>query len=141
ARDPREATNLVGREAQLLAPGRHVDELALAQIERPALGGCWVWGEHAKASWTVIGDGRGDRPEIVGVAGVDLLGMVVVRDRREGTESRGVIELERNIGHVSGVRAQGVGLDRTGDVVGVRRRRETAEGIRLVGTRNNVVEG
>ena len=58
ARDPREVVDLVGREAQLLAVGLHVDELALAQIERPALGRRRC---RPEAERTVIGDGRDDR--------------------------------------------------------------------------------
>jgi hypothetical protein len=53
AGDPREVVDLVGRKAQLLAVGLHVDELALAQIERATLGGRRCGPE---AERTVIGD-------------------------------------------------------------------------------------
>ena len=94
---------------------------------------------RSKARRTVVENGRGNGPEIVGVAGVDLLGVVPVCYRRERSGSNSVIELEGDISHGARVRAQVVGLDRAGDVVRVRRRAEAGEGIRLVGPRDDVV--
>ena len=131
SRDPREAADLVRGKAQLLAPGLLEDELALALIERPAQG-------SRDPRCRQIQQGSGDGPEIEGIASIDLPGLVVVRDRGERSISRAVIELERDIRDVAIVGAQIIGLDRAGDVVGVKHG-ATTEDVRLAGSWNDVI--
>jgi len=74
ARDPGESRDHRGGEAQLLADGLYIDELALALIEGSA--DC-----RRHTCRGRVHEGGGHRPKIVGIAGVDFLGVVVVRDR------------------------------------------------------------
>ena len=132
ASDPRKARDRRGCEAQFLAPSLHVDELALTLVEWAAQSG-----RHTGGQRVIIGSG--DRPEIIGIARVDLLGMVVVRDRRERSIPQGVVELECGIHDGTVVRAQIIVLDRRRGVVGIPGGGEIAVRVRLVAAGNDEV--